>query len=898
MNSLQQFIDGNSQTNYLPENNDSTLSTGVTKNSLESFLVGSYDGDVETSKAKQPIVTRFFGGKELPDSEIKKAENNSSAASSAFRWIGKQLTKPMGATAEEFQGIGNAIGTLLRPLINKDISMSAASKIAAQELIKHNKAAGDVLMGNKETSFSQKFKEVQDPKASSFEKKADAVFGIGSDLMLDPTWVLKPVKLIKGAAEAKGLTPAVTALTDILSKTKPAAWAKTIFSTSVADKEFMDVVNKFRNLKQYREGKSLEEAVNLQKDLLNLEKTQPEINKLVTNALENSKTYNAITDPAVKTIVDNLKTTYKTALEDAQKAGLKVGQIEEYAPHIKTKESFLNQLKDDLGLGSKEFSKGAIEKGRTIKGTVEEINAERAIKLFEDNPAIQLVKKGQMYAKAITSAEFANEVKKFAVDGVSNAVKVTNPLLDGMSFLPEHARIIDNYYTGIKPEEINVALKGFDAIQNFWKTQALVSPSYHIRNMAGNLWNNFLAGVNPFQYGKALQMQKYPEKFAAEIDKMKQLGVIDDGWYAKDIAEEMIARVKGVKNWKAGINPLSSQNYLFKGNRAAGSAIENNSRMAHYLDQISKGASPEQAAASVKKFLFDYSDLTPTEKNILKRVMPFYTWTRKNIPLQLGQLITQPAKFTVPYKIINDIESGVEKPNEKFMGDYLKSNIPVRIRKNKNGTTDYFMLGQWLPYASAIDFLSQPMDKILSKIPSSGVKVPKNNNWIEEAMSYLPTDQLIGMTTPFVKNPIEFTTNTSLYFKNTMGDRSKLEAYPGQQSEFWTPVTGKTLIENKWLNIIRNIRILNDINKWVDSNDPTKTKDSWQVKLLNTLVGKAGTYDVGKSKYFYDKDTEDYAAGLNSAIKNAVKKGYSGQSEVTNLRKKLIELKKTRRLPE
>lgn len=836
--------------------------------SPSDFMMDEYNTELKDNQSKQPIVTRFFGGKELPDSEIQKIENRSSVAGTAFRWIGKQLNKPMGATAEEFQGIGNAIGTLLRPLINKDISMSAASKIAAQELIKHNKAAGDVLMGNKETSFSQKFKEIQDPKASSFEKKADAVFGIGADLMLDPTWVLKPVKLLKGAVEAKGLTPAVTALTDILSKTKPAAWAKTIFSTSVADKEFMDVVNKFRNLKQYREGKSLEEAVNLQKDLLNLEKTQPEINKLVTNALENSKTYNAITDPAVKTIVDNLKATYKTALEDAQKAGLKVGQIEEYAPHIKTKESFLNQLKDDLGLGSKEFSKGAIEKGRTIKGTVEEINAERAIKLFEDNPAIQLVKKGQMYAKAITSAEFANEVKKFAVDGVSNAVKVTNPLLDGMSFLPEHARIIDNYYTGIKPEEINVALKGFDAIQNFWKTQALVSPSYHIRNMAGNLWNNFLAGVNPFQYGKALQMQKYPEKFAAEIDKMKQLGVIDDGWYAKDIAEEMIARVKGVKNWKAGINPLSSQNYLFKGNRAAGSAIENNSRMAHYLDQISKGASPEQAAASVKKFLFDYSDLTPTEKNILKRVMPFYTWTRKNIPLQLGQLITQPAKFTVPYKIINDIESGVEKPNEKFMGDYLKSNIPVRIRKNKNGTTDYFMLGQWLPYASAIDFLSQPMDNI------------------------------IGMITPLVKNPVEFTTNTSLYFKNTMGDRSKLEAYPGQQSEFWTPVTGKTLIENKWLNIIRNIRILNDINKWVDSNDPTKTKDSWQVKLLNTLVGKAGTYDVGKSKYFYDKDTEDYVAGLNSAIKNAVKKGYSGQSEVINLRKKLIELKKNRRLPE
>jgi hypothetical protein len=1071
---------------------------------------------------------------------------------------------------------------MLKPLVTKDISFSEASKKALNELLKAQEDAGKVLSGETETSFSKKIQEMDWAQEDEFLRKTDKILGLGADLMLDPLNFIPVAKLVRGVIAAKGLNPAIDVTRAVVSKSKPAKWANTIFKTSTADKKFMDVVNKFRNLKAYREGKSLDEAVALQKELVKLSKDMPEVNKLVTDALEKPEIYESITDPKVKEIVDSLKQTYKTALEESKSVGLKVGEIEQYAPHIRTKESFLNKLKSDMGLGSKEFSKGAIEKGRKIEDTVSEINADKMVKFFEDNPAIQLAKKGQTYAKAITSQEFANAVKSFALKEGDDLVEVANPMLKGLKFKPEHARIIDNYYTGIKPEEIKVALKGFDTIQNLWKAQALISPSYHIRNVVGNLWNNFLAGVNPFQYGKAIQIQKNPSKYADVIEEMKKVGVLDEGWYAKDIGEEIVDRVSGVKNWKKGINPLSMQNYVFKGNRAIGTGLENNARIAHYLHMKSLGKTAEEAAESVKKFLFDYSDLTPTEKNIFKRIAPFYcvpddteiltnngwkkykelnsddlaltynvegdftewqkiddvavfnfndelmtlesrrgekfrftkdhrfpveiykttvkgkvyggnrkiirayelntnhriplaaevklpndsiltekeayflawlvtdgyhrwrgngfeavlyqspkkhadlirkefndwissesihpdtgvicfrikreklnnilkyfksksdmpfivtrvnkkclklmhkammeaegscsikgnqfvqkygpvlesfqiinlllgksfniknhktngcsygyvrnrrhinveawkkgvekykgkiwcpktknstwvmrqngrvvitgnTWTSKNIPLQLNQLITDPAKFTVPYKVINDIESGVVKPNEKFMNDYLKNNVPVRIRTNKKGETEYFMLGQWLPFASAVDMLSQPIDNI------------------------------VGMISPFIKNPVEFTTNTSLYFKNTFGDRSKIEQYPGQQEEVWTPATGQTLMRKKYSNILKNIRVLNDINKWIDSSDPTKTADSWQVKLINTLFGKAGTYNVQKSKYFYDKDTDEYLQGLESALKNANKKGYAGSEEATKLRKEIIELKKQRRAQE
>jgi len=831
----------------------------------------NYEKEIQIAQAKEPLVKGIFGSKKtttipLPERDgsgkiidLKPAKDKAKTmAGSLFRKLGKEFMKPVGVTAEQTEGLGTAIGTMLRPLVTKDISFSDASKKAINELVKAQQDSWDVLTGKKETSFSDKIMEMEWRKADPILQKTDKAFALGADLVLDPLWVMKPVKTAKAFAEARGLNVAATALKEKAKLTTVGKVINSAFNTATADKSFMDVVKKFRNLKEYREGKMIDKAIEMEKDLSKLRKTYPDADKLITNALESTDELKKITDEKLLGIVNDLKVTYKDLLSEAKRVGLKVGEIREYAPHIRTKESFKNAVKE-TALGAKEFGKGAIEKGRKLKGTQQEL-IDKGIDIFEKNPAIQLVKKGQQYAKAITSKEFANSVSKFALK--EGGVPVKNPMLKGLNFLEDQARIIDNYYTGIKPEEIKVAIKGFDYIQNIWKAQALVAPSYHIRNIAGNLWNNFLAGTNPFMYGKAMAMQLNPTKYTKVIDEMKQLGVIDQGWYAKDIAEHVINQVKGVRNVKVGLNPLSMQNYVFKGNRAIGSAIENNARIAHYLDRVSKGDSKFKAAESVKKFLFDYGDLTPAEKNIFKRIFPFYTWTRKNIPLQLGQMITKPAKFAVPHKIIDNIEAGVEQPNEKFMSMYLQESIPIRVRTNKNGETEYFMLGSWLPYASAIDVLSQPIDTFLS------------------------------MMSPLAKIPIEQITNTSLFFKNTLGERNEIEAYPGQREEIWTPVTGQTVLPKKLTNVLRNIRVLNDINRWIDSNDPTKTKDSWQVKLISTLIGRAGTYNIGKSKYFYDKDTDDHIRGLESAIKDAQKKGYI--DVVQKLQQELIEFRKER----
>lgn len=880
-------------------------------------------GSLSNFAQQQPLVTQPKTYK--PEIERERRMN-------AFRYIGKQLKKPIGVAASEARGIGDFIGSMLS-IASPRVSVKEGFKKAAQSFSQSQADVWNVITGKKTTSFS---KELEQAAEESGRKQnfVDKAMGIGSDIVLDPLWVIKPIQVAKGIGEATKLAKPAKTVADLVKKAPPAQKLKTLFTNTTGDKAFDAVVTKFRTLKDFREANLIDDAVKLQKDIKQLGKTGiKNAEELITKGLEkpgslvetarvtapkfvtkdigaktitNNKYVEAVrnqleayrrtsgslveqqemfdlsakllsepTEGLLKnaedviqrfgvvetpvagekiiSIVDDLSKKYKTLLDESRRVGLSVGEIKNYAPHIRTKESFLNTLKSQFKVDAREFGKGSVEKGRKLKGTIDEL-VEQGIDIFEKNPAIQLVKKGQTYAKAITSQEFAQAVKPFASKA---GVKVTHPALKGLKFAPEQAAVIDNFYQGIKPEELKVIIKGFDKVQNWWKAQALISPSYHIRNVAGNLWNNFLAGVTPDKYFKAGMIQKAGIKNPKLVEEMRKLGVINEGWYAKDIADEVVNRVSKAGNWKAGVNPISQQNYAFQLNKKTGSVIENNARIAHYLAMKDKGMTAEKAAQSVKKFLFDYGDLTSFEKNVMKRVIPFYTWTRKNIPIQLEGLATQPAKYALPHKLIEFIESGVGKPDEKYMGPYITENIPVRLRKNKEGNTEYFLLGNWLPYASAIDILSQPLQNVIS------------------------------MSTPLVKTPYELASNKSTFFKSTLGEPSPIERRYKQQGEF----IGQSM-RKKNILLLRNIRILNDINKWVDKQDPQATQNSWMVKALNTLFGKTATYDVGKSKFFYDLDTDERVSELEKAIKDAQKRGFKEKAD--DLRQELIEFKQIR----
>lgn len=707
-----------------------------------------------------------------------------------------------------------------------------------------------------------------------------------------------------------------------VKQTKGAQMLGRIFSTKTSNQAFNLAKSHFDGLMEYRKGQAMDEAIAIQNTVAKM--TKEEATRLV-DIIETAggKPIDAVDE--VTTLARRLQDNFGEMKKTEESLGLLKTDIQDYFPHIKVSQfkkmtswqKFKSLFETGNGMtvedAKRAFGDAKVystkldsSKQRTIEGTVNEINKQFGTNFFETNPAIAFAQRAMGSAKAVTSKEFFESAKQFGVTidaaGPQQANWVATKIkgLEGIHFAPDVAQHLEAYHKAIKPEELNVMFRGFDHVQNWWKAQALVAPSYHVRNMAGNFWNNFLGGVTDWKrYVEAGRLQQGKQiKFVDDVGRnwdnatlmkaAKESGVINEGWYAKDIETAITSEMGGL-SW----NPMKQNFALFRGNRAVGSMFENNARLAHFIQRLKEGQTVDNAAMSVKKYLFDYGDLTWTEKNVMKRLLPFYTWTRKNIPLQMEKILTDTKKFAAIPKVVKFREDQVKKPNEKYLGDYIRDNVGIRVGTDKEGNTMYFLLGNWLPAAQAIDFLSQPRENFIMSI------------------------------SPFLKTPVELWSNQSTFFEDTFGQPSKIERMP-EENQSWMGFT----MRKKTAYILKNIRILNELDKlnpgsvFGDKDNPSLahrispemgfrlpfgigaittsekrggrfTPDGTGVdRMLQSLFGKTALYNPGYAKRFYLWDTETKIRELERAIKDARR---DGQKEYAKrMREELKAVKRER----
>lgn len=184
---------------------------------------------------------------------------------------------------------------------------------------------------------------------------------------------------------------------------------------------------------------------------------------------------------------------------------------------------------------------------------------------------------------------------------------------------------------------------------------------------------------------------------------------------------------------------LGPHSTMMKANRAMGRVVENQARLAHFMDRLIKGASPDEAALSVKKWLFDYNELAPFEKEVLKRVAPFYTWSRKNIPLMFHALMTDPGRMAKVPKAINAIESLTPEWEGLTTPDYFSEINAVRLPLLTNGKPTY--INPNLPFSD------------LNRL-----------NW----------QDTVSSLNPFIKGAVEYMTGYDLFRQRS------IESFPGE----------------------------------------------------------------------------------------------------------------------
>ena len=172
-------------------------------------------------------------------------------------------------------------------------------------------------------------------------------------------------------------------------------------------------------------------------------------------------------------------------------------------------------------------------------------------------------------------------------------------------------------------------------------------PSYHMRNLFGNMWNSYAVGgmADPMMFQRANQLLfqalgfeagKFSgiPKFSGSV-KLGSLGNVSRkdlfDWLLEDgivgvgrYSEEDILRGAGIDQSiikmmdrdgikKAFLNVFnpSTNNTLLRASFRGGRAIENWNRTALYLDALKRTGSRQKSKQIVNDALFDYTDMTP-----------------------------------------------------------------------------------------------------------------------------------------------------------------------------------------------------------------------------------------------------------------------------------------------
>ena len=211
----------------------------------------------------------------------------------------------------------------------------------------------------------------------------------------------------------------------------------------------------------------------------------------------------------------------------------------------------------------------------------------------------------------------------------------------------------------ISPREQNAIEHAARKAMGEWKKLVtVVNPGYTVRNMVSDLWNMYLADVPAWAIvaysAKASRMMVrglvHKDPKSVEYLREFELRGAGSGLFAGD--------VRTLKHHMAGLaKPGRYQrgmDKVLKWNQHR----ENWGRLIHYMYRTEhEGMSHAMAAREVRKAHFDYTDLTEFEQKVMKNIVPFYTWTRKNVPYQLEKLVTRPGRINLYNKISQEAQN-------------------------------------------------------------------------------------------------------------------------------------------------------------------------------------------------------------------------------------------------
>ena len=315
-----------------------------------------------------------------------------------------------------------------------------------------------------------------------------------------------------------------------------------------------------------------------------------------------------------------------------------------------------------------------------------------------------------------------------------------------------------------------------DEANNIFKRFKLLSPGFHMRNFIGNLFNMVVGGVDPT---KTLQYQGdvfyLMNNGNSLIEKTVRAGVniaTDDTTLLQVLTSDELRLYKVLKDYsfanlpKAGrmlwdlpddVTKLLNENAndakklklyqkAFRYNAQANEIVDTYFRLQTFMfardnpDILLRYglANPQDL---VRRIHFDPADLSAVEKGFLKRVIPFYTFTKKNLAFQIRNFADNPQLYKRVATLFDGVNTALDIDPYTELETFKRDQFWLPVFKQEDGK--YYSLKLNLPIGDLNEFLNNPLQRLASSFTPM-VRAPFELAANTQIFSGLPIQEFKG----------------------------------------------------------------------------------------------------------------------------------------------------------
>ena len=227
-----------------------------------------------------------------------------------------------------------------------------------------------------------------------------------------------------------------------------------------------------------------------------------------------------------------------------------------------------------------------------------------------------------------------------------------------------------------------IAGQMIEAQTQIWRRGVtVINPAFYFTNVIGDIGRQFselgVAALNPKRAidtyrvlngsTKQVRIGKLSQTGAEWLEEIRQAGImgsftnrIDAGSAAWHQGRILQAATRGREILGT---PLRKAREAVVGEKQVGQVIEDWGRSTLYLNARAQGFNRAQAVDVVHNTLFDYfHGLTEFEREVMRRVVPFYSFLRFNAAFQAKQLFRVPSRVIIPERAAHISGAGTSLP--------------------------------------------------------------------------------------------------------------------------------------------------------------------------------------------------------------------------------------------